>query len=223
MTSEPRKSKRRFWLLDTNNQPTGKVFRSVKPRGAALKAANRGITDIALFDQDRIERFEGSRTPKPLRGRASWAMGLEMYDSGIRKLGTELLTEEEARHIAEQCERCEAERDQRRQATKDARPDASAPQSLARLLEAVAALKDTDPGTPLVKQLCEGRGTSSETPLTDISVSSVHALIQGTLGWTVSGNHLSRRGPGTAVDTIYVGPSATSAPEVLLYLAAKIE
>ena len=59
--------KREYWLLDTQRKPLGRRFRSRAPKGAALKAAIRGHTDIVLFSDQTLWQFKGERFPAKIR------------------------------------------------------------------------------------------------------------------------------------------------------------
>ena len=58
MAARPKKN---FVLIDDNNNDTNHVFSSAQPRGAALKAASRGHTNIRLRERgtNRVHVFEG--------------------------------------------------------------------------------------------------------------------------------------------------------------------
>jgi hypothetical protein len=215
----PKKPKRRFMLLDGNGEPTGTVFRASQPRGAALKAANRGVTQITLFDRvNSIHRFTGSRTLKPRGHRPPWASELDLYRVSVKKLSNEVLGEEDAGALIDKCKACDDERSERRQRSKEQWPETSNADSLARLLKAVGEVPAGRSDSALLTQLGSGKGTTADSPLTDITVPALYQLICGVLGWTVAGNQLSRTTPEASIDTLYLCPPGASTPEVLLYV-----
>ena len=65
---------KKYFVLMKNNEDTSQVFASRQPRGAALKAATRGHTDIRLRERGtkRVHVFKGSQTmvDKPANGPA---------------------------------------------------------------------------------------------------------------------------------------------------------
>ena len=81
--------KKNFVLLDKNDQDTDTVFASRQPRGAALKAATRGHTDIRLRERgtNRVHVFVGERkqVAAPANG-PSW-LGDKVWKSNVSKQG----------------------------------------------------------------------------------------------------------------------------------------
>ena len=63
---------KKYFVLMENGKDTTQVFASKQPRGAALKAATRGHTDIKLRERGtkRVHHFTGSisMVPKPAGG-----------------------------------------------------------------------------------------------------------------------------------------------------------
>lgn len=81
--------KKNFVLLDDSDQDTDTVFASRQPRGAALKAATRGHTDIRLRERgtNRVHVFVGERkqVDAPSNG-PSW-LGDKVWKSNVSKQG----------------------------------------------------------------------------------------------------------------------------------------
>ena len=109
----PRRPKRDFWLLDGNRQPTGRTFRSVQPRGAALKAAVRGFTEIVLLEGNQMWFFDGTRSPRPKSHHAICGFGIgegqTLWESQATETGTETLDDDTAKHLALACMAAKAE------------------------------------------------------------------------------------------------------------------
>ena len=65
---------KKYFVLMKGGKDTSQVFASRQPRGAALKAATRGHTDIRLRERGikRVHVFKGSQTmvDKPANGPA---------------------------------------------------------------------------------------------------------------------------------------------------------
>ena len=65
---------KKYFVLMKDGEDTSQVFASRQPRGAALKAATRGHTDIRLRERGtkRVHVFKGSQTmvDKPANGPA---------------------------------------------------------------------------------------------------------------------------------------------------------
>ena len=85
---------RNFALRDEKGNEIS-VFTGKQPRQAALKAANRGITDIRLRERStkRVHIFQGERVQvaKP-KGAPAW-MPDKIWKPKVRKLGVERLEE----------------------------------------------------------------------------------------------------------------------------------
>jgi hypothetical protein len=81
-----------FALRDLEGNETG-VFTGKSPRQAALKAANRGHTDIRLRERGtkKVHMFTGERVQveKP-KGAPSW-MGDKIWKPKVKKEGVEKL------------------------------------------------------------------------------------------------------------------------------------
>jgi hypothetical protein len=88
------KEMRNFALRDEKGNEIG-VFTGKAPRQAALKAANRGYTDIKLRERGtkKLHVFTGERVQvdKP-KGAPAW-MGDKIWKPMVKKLGTETLEE----------------------------------------------------------------------------------------------------------------------------------
>jgi hypothetical protein len=80
------KEMRNFALRDENGNEIG-VFTGKSPRQAALKAANRGYTDIKL----RVFTGERVQVDKP-KGAPAW-MPAKIWKPMVKKVGTETLEE----------------------------------------------------------------------------------------------------------------------------------
>jgi len=83
---------RNFALRDDKGNEIG-VFTGKQPRQAALKAANRGITDIRLRERGtkKVHIFEGMRVQvvKP-KGAPAW-MPDKIWKPKVKKVGMEKL------------------------------------------------------------------------------------------------------------------------------------
>jgi hypothetical protein len=82
--------KKNFVLLKGNND-TNVVFSSRQPRGAALKAANRGYTDIRLRERgtNRVHVFTGKREHvNAPSNRPSW-LPAKVWKAVVKKVGVE--------------------------------------------------------------------------------------------------------------------------------------
>lgn len=86
------KETRNFALRDKGGNEIG-VFAGKSPRQAALKAANRGYTDIRLREKGtkKVHLFEGNRVQvdKP-KGAPAW-MPDKIWKPKVKKVGTEKL------------------------------------------------------------------------------------------------------------------------------------
>ncbi|MDD2835490.1 MAG: non-histone chromosomal MC1 family protein [Methanothrix sp.] len=85
---------RNFALRDEKGNEIG-VFTGKQPRQAALKAANRGITDIRLRERGtkKVHIFAGERVQvtKP-KGAPTW-MPDKIWKPKVKKMGVEKLEE----------------------------------------------------------------------------------------------------------------------------------
>jgi len=82
--------KKNFVLLK-NGEDTNHVFAARQPRGAALKAASRGFTDIKLRERGTktIHVFQGKREQvNAPAGAPSW-LGSKIWKSNVKKMGVE--------------------------------------------------------------------------------------------------------------------------------------
>ncbi len=86
--------KRNFALRDKDGNEIG-VFSGKQPRQAALKAANRGFTDIKLRERGtkKVHIFTGERVQvtKP-KGAPTW-MPDKIWKPKVKKQGVEVLEE----------------------------------------------------------------------------------------------------------------------------------
>ncbi|MDD1758497.1 MAG: non-histone chromosomal MC1 family protein [Methanotrichaceae archaeon] len=86
--------KRNFALRDAKGNEIG-VFSGKQPRQAALKAANRGYTDIRLRERGtkKVHLFVGERkqVPKP-KNAPAW-MPTNIWKPNVKKTGIEKLEE----------------------------------------------------------------------------------------------------------------------------------
>jgi len=60
-------AQKKYFVLMKNGKDTAQVFHSRQPRGAALKAASRGETDIHLRERgtNRVHVFSGEKKKVP--------------------------------------------------------------------------------------------------------------------------------------------------------------
>ncbi len=86
-------SDKKYFVLLDGNDDTSQVFASKQPRGAALKAATRGHTDIRLRERGtkRVHCFTGniSMVDKPANGPA-WLPD-KIKKANVKKIGIEHL------------------------------------------------------------------------------------------------------------------------------------
>jgi hypothetical protein len=84
---------KKYFVLMRGGKDTGQVFASRQPRGAALKAATRGSTDIRLRERGtkRVHVFRGwtEVVPKPANGPA-WLPD-RVKKANVKKVGIEHL------------------------------------------------------------------------------------------------------------------------------------
>lgn len=82
-------SDKKYFVLQDKNGDTETVFNSRQPRGAALKAASRGHTDIQLRERgtNRVHVFTGWReeVAAPKNG-PSW-LGDKVWKANVKKQG----------------------------------------------------------------------------------------------------------------------------------------
>jgi hypothetical protein len=88
------KETRNFALRDENGNEIA-VFTGRSPRQAALKAANRGYTDIKLRERGtkKVHIFEGNRVQADKPKSAPAWMPEKIWKPQVKKTGTEKLTE----------------------------------------------------------------------------------------------------------------------------------
>ena len=84
---------KKYFVLMEGGEDTSQVFASKQPRGAALKAATRGIEDIRLRERGtkRVHVFQGwfEMKDKPANGPA-WLPD-KIKKANVKKLGIEHL------------------------------------------------------------------------------------------------------------------------------------
>ncbi len=83
--------KKKNFVLLKKNDDTNIVFSSRQPRGAALKAANRGYTNIRLRERgtNRVHVFTGKREKVTApTNRPSW-LPSSVWKATVRKQGVE--------------------------------------------------------------------------------------------------------------------------------------
>ena len=84
-------SKKKNFVLMKDGKDTQMVFSSRQPRGAALKAANRGETDIRLRERgtNRVHVFTGERVQvEAPKNRPSW-LPAKVWKAVVKKQGVE--------------------------------------------------------------------------------------------------------------------------------------
>lgn len=86
--------KRNFALRDENGNEIG-VFCGKQPRQAALKAANRGFTDIRLRERGtkKVHLFQGGRKQVTKPSNAPGWMPAMIWKPNVKKVGIEKLEE----------------------------------------------------------------------------------------------------------------------------------
>jgi hypothetical protein len=86
--------KRNFALRDKNGNEIG-VFSGKQPRQAALKAANRGYTDIRLRERGtkKVHVFVGERKQVPKPSNAPTWMPKNIWKPNVKKVGIEKIEE----------------------------------------------------------------------------------------------------------------------------------
>lgn len=84
--------KKNFELLGTGDK-NPPVFSSKQPRGAALKAANRGHTSIRLRERgtNKVHVFTGERKQVPAPKNAPSWVGDMVWKANVKKQGIEKL------------------------------------------------------------------------------------------------------------------------------------
>ncbi|AFD00478.1 Putative non-histone chromosomal protein MC1 [Methanocella conradii HZ254] len=93
------REKKNFGLINENGEEIG-TYSGAQPRDAALKAANRGITNIILREKGtkKLHYFLGKRELVPVpKSAPAWikeaakARGGKIYKANVEKLGTATL------------------------------------------------------------------------------------------------------------------------------------
>lgn len=86
--------KRNFALRDKDGTEIG-VFSGKQPRQAALKAANRGFTDIRLRERGtkKVHIYEGERKQVAKPSNAPAWMPASIWKPNVKKIGIEKLVE----------------------------------------------------------------------------------------------------------------------------------
>lgn len=86
-------AEKRNFVLMKGGKDTDSIFTGRAPRQAALKAANRGITDIKLRERGtkKVHKFTGSRTKVAAPANAPSWMGKEVWKPSVKKSGIERL------------------------------------------------------------------------------------------------------------------------------------
>ena len=84
--------KRYFVMREKNGNESG-VFSGRQPRQAALKAANRGITDIRLRERGtkKVHMYKGSRNEVSSPANAPDWMPAKVWKPNVQKVGIEYL------------------------------------------------------------------------------------------------------------------------------------
>ena len=84
---------KKYFVLMKNGKDTSQVFASRQPRGAALKAATRGSTDIHLRERGtkRVHVFKGWREQVTApSNRPKW-LPAQVWKANVKKQGVEHL------------------------------------------------------------------------------------------------------------------------------------
>ena len=82
---------KKYFVLMEKGKDTDHVFSSRQPRGAALKAAARGISDIKLRERGtkRVHVFKGSRDRVSAPSNAPGWLGNQVWKPNVKKIGVE--------------------------------------------------------------------------------------------------------------------------------------
>ena len=86
--------KKKNFVLMEEGKDTNVVFSSRQPRGAALKAANRGYTDIRLRERgtNRVHVFTGKREQvEAPANRPNW-LPSKVWKAIVKKVGVERIS-----------------------------------------------------------------------------------------------------------------------------------
>jgi hypothetical protein len=86
------KEKKNFVLME-DGKDTNIVFSNAQPRGAALKAANRGVTQIRLRERGtkRVHVFEGERVQVTAPTKRPKWLPDTVWKAQVKKIGVEHL------------------------------------------------------------------------------------------------------------------------------------
>ncbi len=82
-------AEKKYFVLQVEGEDTEHVFHSRQARGAALKAANRGMTQIRLRERgtNRVHVFQGWREQVTApKNKPSW-LGDKVWKSNVKKQG----------------------------------------------------------------------------------------------------------------------------------------
>ena len=92
-----KEKKRKFALRDEDGNEIG-VFVGKQPRQAALKAANRGYTDIRLRERGtkKVHIFEGGRVQVTIPAGAPAWLPAKIWKPNVKKRGIKVLDSIEA-------------------------------------------------------------------------------------------------------------------------------
>ena len=109
MAIRKRREQRAFLLVDEEGASSDAIFRSARPRGAALKAASRGHEQIGLFDPRTpcIWRFRGWREDRPpaiCQGHGLRGLDHDRRKPAIEELGQEAVDETVANRLMQALE-----------------------------------------------------------------------------------------------------------------------
>ncbi|MFH1432273.1 MAG: non-histone chromosomal MC1 family protein [archaeon] len=86
-------AEKRNFVLMKGGKDTDSIFTGRAPRQAALKAANRNITDIRLRERGtkKVHLFKGARTKVAAPSNAPSWMGDKVWKPSVKKVGIERL------------------------------------------------------------------------------------------------------------------------------------
>lgn len=86
-------AEKRYFVLQSNGKDSNNVYTGKQPRQAALKAANRGVTDIALRERGtkKVHMYKGSRQKVSAPENAPSWMPASIYKPVVKKQGIKYL------------------------------------------------------------------------------------------------------------------------------------
>ena len=86
-------SGKKYFVLMENGEDTSQVFVNSQPRGAALKAARRGHTNIDLRERgtNRVHCFEGWRTQESKGASSPAYLPDKIWKANVKKTGIKRL------------------------------------------------------------------------------------------------------------------------------------